>query len=275
MIQIHRNLQLTRYEHQLCDYVTAHFDCQVRTIRFGDICKSSYKPGSITISCVELGEHCGSSLDGSELESLKVILTSASILLWLSGGALFEGGSPESMIIPGLARAVMVEQPSLRFCFINVASREEELQALLPNACWALDRIMEHPMPDTEYLQFEGVLHISRFVPERHLSTQFMAVQNKQRSSVALKDTGRSQLSIEHLGQLDTLHFVEQDSDIHDLKPDWVDVEVVNYSLNAKVSLQLDKLGYLLSSTIHRIYLFCMVRSIPRKRPLLLSFVVE
>lgn len=215
--------------------MATYFACEIQSARFSNVRQSNFKPGSITICSVELDSPIGATLNRLELENLKTIFASGSIVIWLSAAALFRASNPESAIIPGLARAVMVEHPSLKFCHIDVAPADKEIQALNSNICWVIPQLRTDHMAELEYLQHEGVLHISRFAPERSLNRRFHAISDRQSLNSTMLDTNSCTLSIKHLGQLETLHFVELEDPLPILEPDWVVVKVLAISLNAKV----------------------------------------
>ena len=204
-------------------------------IPFEDLLQFHLEPSSIVISLLELDVSYTRGMSASAFETLKKMWTSASIVLWILGGYQFQSKNPECAIFQGLARAVMFEHPSLKFCSIDVASGQEEHQALKYNICLALDQLLESPMPETEYVQYDKALHISRFVPERSSNRKFQAVKDGTALSSTLENAGRCQLSIKHLGQLQTLYFTENEEAGSPLPEDWIELKVQNYSLNAKV----------------------------------------
>lgn len=193
-------------------------------------------------------------MKATDLQALKKLVEAASIILWISGGNLYQAERPDFAPVFGFAHSVMLELPSVKIIVVDINPTHEELGAAESNVLKLLQRANYDPTMDLEYLQYRGILYTSRFVPDQRMARRFQEKQDEAVIGIPLKDAGTFQLSISQLGQMDTIHFVA--NRIHDspLNPDFVEVETRALSLNAKVGLfsQSDPLGLIL--TIRRMY---------------------
>lgn len=229
------------FDAALASQIAASFDCQVQKVCLQDVSPGIIDPGSTVVSTVDLVEPVTETLDSHKLRYLQAIFESASNLIWLSGGRLFQAHNPNQAPIVGLARAVMLEQPAFRFLYIDIDLNTVELEALKGNVITVLRQTITSPAFDLEYLQDKGVLHVSRLVPERQLNKQFQAKEDSQVVELPLSEAGRCQLGIARVGQIDSLHFVQQTDMQPGLEPGFVEVHVSNIGLNAKVGITLTK----------------------------------
>lgn len=180
------------------------------------------------------------SLDAANLNSLNLLLENASIILWVSGGNLYKAERPDFAPVLGLARSVMLELPSVKFLVLDVNTTEQELVSAQKNIATLLQRATRDPGMDLEYLQHQGILHISRFVPDLSLSRRFEEKQNQEAMDVKLRDAGVCQLSIKHVGQMDTIHFASSPEQNSPLKSNFLEIQASVLGLNAKVSNDVD-----------------------------------
>ncbi|KAL8860967.1 MAG: hypothetical protein Q9178_002722 [Gyalolechia marmorata] len=101
-------------------------------------------------------------------------------------------------------------------------------------------------------VQHEGILRISGFVADENMNTTFRQKQGDQPMLKPLKQTGSLRLTIEKLGQFDTLAFKEDIPSSDELDVNFVEVEVKAVGLNAKdisvYSGKADNLGAIFSS---------------------------
>ena len=190
---------------------------------------------AIVVSTIELREPMIGTMKSPDLQALKKLLEAASIILWISGGNLYQAERPDFAPVFGFARSVMLELPSVKFIVVDIDPTREELGAVESNVLKLLQRANHDSTMDLEYLQYNGILYTSRFVPDQRMVRRFQEKQDEAALGIALKDAGTFQLSISQLGQMDTIHFLA--NRIHDnpLDPDFVEVESKVLSLNAKV----------------------------------------
>ncbi|KAI4289981.1 MAG: hypothetical protein L6R35_000743 [Caloplaca aegaea] len=215
---------------------------------------SSYplKPKTTVISTVELGKPILSTLTDSEMMSIKTMTDGAANLIWLTGGGNFLGRDPDYALVSGLARSLILEQPSLRFFTFDIDDWQTNLAITFNNLIQAVEEAQTTSELDFEMVQHEGIVHISRFVADENMNTAFRQKQGDQAMLKPLKQTGSLRLTIEKLGQFDTLAFKEDIPSSDELDVDFVEVEVKAVGLNAKdisvYSGKTDNLGATSSS---------------------------
>ena len=203
-----------------------------------EVSRATIPAKSIIISTIELYEPFLSVLGTNDLDRLKTLTDSASIVLWMTGGGLFEAKRPDFSPVFGLSRALMLEQPSLKFLILDIDSESpDEIAASKPNMLLILNQVLRSMMPDLEYLQYNGVLHISRFVPDEPMNKNFQQKMDNETAIVPLHSAGPCELNMKRVGQMDTLHFVQNSRNSEGLLPDYLEVHVKCVGLNAKVSL--------------------------------------
>ena len=150
---------------------------------------------------------------------------------------MFKAERPDYAPVFGFARAISLEIPSLKFVTLDINPILPELEAAKDNIVTLLEQASSTTTMDIEYFQSDGVLHISRFVPEPSMNHSFEASFNQKAISRPLREAGVISLNIERLGDLDTMHFIEEDPREHELAPDELEVRPRCFSLNPKVSL--------------------------------------
>ena len=81
-----------------------------------------------------------------------------------------------------------------------------------------------------------GLLHVSRFVPDDGLNSRFSQRKNQQPTEMTLEAASPARLAIKTIGNMDTIYF-QQESDVEaEIPKGEVDVNVKAVSLNAKVN---------------------------------------
>jgi hypothetical protein len=186
------------------------------------------------ISTIEAEKPLLRDVSESDLASIQKITDSASNIIWLTSNDALRADNPDCAPVSGLSRAVMLEQPALQFCVLAVDDSKQDQDCTTHNIGVILDDIKSGDMPDMEYIQSKGTLHVARWEPEEKLNEDFALRQNKGTIEVPLKKAGVCRLSIRHPGQFDSIHFVKDES--KDLLPtDHVEIHVKCFGMNAKV----------------------------------------
>ncbi|RYP08079.1 hypothetical protein DL764_002119 [Monosporascus ibericus] len=201
-------------------------------LKLEDVKAGSVAPGAIVISFLELEEPLLAASTDAEMRAVKEITDNASALVWITGGGLLTGSAPTKGLASGLSRAVMVEQPALKFVTFDVDhihSEVEHTSRNIINVLWRSNVSAE----DREFVQKDGVVHISRYAPDDGLNELFRQKQGLQTQQMALEEANNVQLAIGVDGQLDSLFF-KQIPASQALGPDDVEVEVRAVGLNAK-----------------------------------------
>ncbi|KAK1634593.1 polyketide synthase [Colletotrichum phormii] len=217
----------------------------VRVTTLDDIEESGAapSPSDVYISLLELRAEFLATMSSKNMDQLRCVTDVATDLIWLTGaGMLGASPDPNLTLSSGLSRALMLEQPSLRYTVLDVGSSasanadEASLDALCANLAAAL--VPADDMDDKEFCQSNGVLHISRFVADRASNSLFRrrVDPNEPLERVALGEVGLARLAIGSVGQMDTLHFAQEATlpGGASTPPGLVDIRTSAVSLNAK-----------------------------------------
>lgn len=206
---------------------------------FGTIFEETLPLNAIVLSTIELYEACLSTLTVKELKNLQNIFNRTSTLIWMTGGGLFEAKRPDFATAFGCLRSIALEQPSLKPFLLDIDPTLQELHAAKNNVSILLDHALRGVnKQDSEFYQYNGILHVSRFYPEKALNAKFHSAQLKIPKLTSLNDAGYCSLSITVPGQFDTLQFIAADNNFPPLRSDHILIRASCYSINAKVSLK-------------------------------------
>ncbi|KAF6220300.1 hypothetical protein HO133_003432 [Letharia lupina] len=208
------------------------FDVQQLSLNEGPL--GTVAPGSIVITTLELEEPLLADMTDHQMQMVKRMIENASILLWVTGGALFKAQRPLFALVLGLARTVMLERPALKMPVLDLDNTTLDLAISAQNVVLVLRQAMHSPSPESEYRQQDGVLHISRLTPDRLVNQQFRQTKNAELASKSLESAGNCQLNIRDVGQIDTLHFKQQPAAASELPEGNLEVQVKAIGLNAK-----------------------------------------
>ena len=189
--------------------------------------------GSIAIVTSELTKSLLANVDDAQLAQVKAITNNASTIIWITSSALLDCHNPDMALVNGLSRAIMLEQPSLNFFTLDVDGTTQ-LHITADHIVDILMQANDGSVCDYEYVERQGVIHVSRFMPDETLNETFRQKQKAQPVEMTLQEARPSQLSIQNVGQLDTICF-QQDFDQKPLDPESVEIEVRSFGLNAKV----------------------------------------
>ena len=184
-------------------------------------------------SLLEVEKPLLSTMTEDDMVRLKLLTENASKLVWATGGGFLNVSRPDFAVASGLARAVMIEQPSLSFCTFDFDPSDVESLETARN----LSAVLQQPknvVSDYEFVQHKGMVHVSRFVPDDESNQTFRQRQGNETMSMSLAKARPSTLNIGSLGQFDTINFNKQPSQRPTLEPGYVEVEVRAVGLNAK-----------------------------------------
>ena len=204
----------------------------VSIVNFDEMDPTIVDPGSSIIVTAELEEAIMIQPSRDQLSVVTKATSKASMVVWVSGGSLIASKRPEFSAAFAFSRSVMAENPTTKFIVVDLDSTREDLDLTIPNLVTVLARSSTMGS-DLEYLQKEGILHISRIVPDIAANDIFRAKKTQEPKATALKLAGRAELSIRELGQFDTLEYV-QVPDLAEVPEDSVEVLVKAAGLNAK-----------------------------------------
>ncbi|KAI3317926.1 polyketide synthase [Xylariaceae sp. AK1471] len=215
---------------------------RVEIISINNLPKASVFKKAVCISLLELESAYLATMGQPELDALRHITNGVSTLLWVTGAGMLGGDdktNPDLTLSAGLSRALMLEQPALRFAVIDIGSeplhRPNVHQTTCRNIISTLFPVNDE-CDDHEYIQLHGIVHVSRFKPDRHVNTLF---EHRLRSGYPTNESTLShakpaRLSIGKVGVTDTIHFQQLCELTTTPSAGFVDIEVQVVSLNAK-----------------------------------------
>lgn len=179
------------------------------------------------------------------MDLLHRVTNEARTLLWVTGaGMLGDAPNPSLTLSSGLSRALMLEQPTLQFAVLDVGFvSDEEALRTCQNIVTNIEIILsDSETKDKEFIQANGLLHISRFSPDFDLNSLFrrrIAMDNQGQSTYAVQDelissARPARLAIGSVGLSETIHFQQTHEPPTSPPEGFIDVLVRGVSLNAK-----------------------------------------
>lgn len=203
----------------------------VTRLTLSEVVQDSITSGSTVFSLIECDRPVLSTLTDDEMRRVKIITNNASNVVWVTGGNLLDSPKPDFALVFGLARALVLEQPSLKFFTFDIDNIRSYLQQTTENLIAVLRQ--KTSATDLEFIQRQGVVHVSRFVPDDALNESFRQTQGTEVVEMSLQDAKPAKLSIEKVGQFDSIFFDQIDLK-ESLEPTAVQVQVTAVGINAK-----------------------------------------
>lgn len=240
------------------------FHSNVTRIPLSNVSSSTLPPKSVVITTVELEKSLLDVITPNEIEHVKIMTDSASVLLWISGGNLLKAERPEFSLVPGLSRSIMLEQPALKFCTFDIRNNASEFQAATVHALAILDQALHSKSPEYEYMQHHNILYSSRLYPDEIANTAFRQKQGSSLQQLSLENAGHCQLSVKQVGQLDSVHFIQLPQKEDTMQPDYVEIQVKCIGLNAKVRTNFRSQDDTLVNALDRTSMFLAVELTPK-----------
>ncbi|KAK9777740.1 hypothetical protein SCAR479_05423 [Seiridium cardinale] len=194
-------------------------------------------PNSICVSLLELEREFLASMEQDEMNLLRKVTNTATNLLWMTGANILGSPDPNLTLADGFSRALMLEQPSLRFSIVDVGSVNiamSELRLTCESLMKAIFPVNEKD--DKEFVIKCGLLYISRFGPEVTYNAMFRSrLDNRGKyQQVPLSRASPAQISIGKVGVTDMIHFQHISEPYVALPHDYVEIDVKVVGLNAK-----------------------------------------
>ncbi|KAI9146991.1 Highly reducing polyketide synthase virA [Paramyrothecium foliicola] len=194
------------------------------------------------MACVSLLEiECQflATMSQEQMHLLRRITNSVGHVLWLTGANMLGLSDANLTLSSGLSRALMMEQPSLRFSILDLGRLSDVGHGTpLNTTCHNIVRVLmaQHALDDKEFIQSEGIIHVSRFTPDLDMNEIFRQrlVPTEPLPKKTLATTGLSRVSIGRAGVTDTIHFQQINNVPETLPADHVEVSLKSVSLNAK-----------------------------------------
>ena len=171
-------------------------------------------------------------------EGLKQLTTLGSRILWVTEGSQIDIRFPGKAMIHGLSRTIRAEDPSVSLTTLDVEN------ASGPNTALAIIEILKHLQEpranthlDDEYVERNGVILVSRIQPDHLINQAEKEDSTKRDLQIASFHESKTtiRLGCERLGTIDSLCYVEVDSEELPLGEGCVEVELKAAGLNFKV----------------------------------------
>ncbi|XXH01662.1 hypothetical protein Hte_008022 [Hypoxylon texense] len=187
--------------------------------------------GTIVFSLCELTSPLFGTISDENMQRVKIMTDRAASLVWVTGGNIMQGGNPEFGLVSGLARAVGMEQPALKFYTYDIDDPEADVGATAQYLVSSLNQ--QSQKPDMEFVQCKGVVHVSRFIPDDGVNASFRSKQGLEHSNLLLTEAEDARLSIERPSQFDTIFFKQQEA-AASISPLDIRIKVGSVGINAK-----------------------------------------
>ncbi|KAI1103418.1 hypothetical protein F4804DRAFT_333280 [Jackrogersella minutella] len=150
----------------------------VQTIALTEIDRVNITKELICISMLEVEKEFLATRNSKEMNLLRRVTDIVSDIVWITGAGMMSSNmDPNLTLASGLSHALMLKQPLLRFSILDrgrtISNNSSQRSAQL--TCVNISRalVAHHDSDDKEFIQLEGVLHVSRFVPDTSLNTLF------------------------------------------------------------------------------------------------------
>ncbi|RYP36601.1 hypothetical protein DL767_003305 [Monosporascus sp. MG133] len=198
----------------------------------------------VCISLLEIETLFLATMNPEEMDLLRGVTDVITDIIWLTASDMLGTDSnPDTTLVQGLSRALMLEQPSLRLSVLDIgkdllsSSSDADKRVTCANISEAL--VPQHDRDDKEFVQRDGLLYVSRFGPAAELNTIFRnrleSMRRQQpRATARLCDAAPAILAIGKVRLIDTLHFEEVREPPSRPPAGTVDISVKAVGINAK-----------------------------------------
>ena len=203
----------------------------VRRILLHNLTPEHVPKGTTVFSLCELTSPLLSSICDQDMERVKTMTDRAASLVWVTGGNIMQGGNPDFGLVSGLARAVGMEQPSLKFYTYDIDNTESDVDATAQHLISCLNQ--SSPKPEMELVQRNGVVHTSRFIPDDGVNASFRSKQGLEHLTLSLAEAEDVRLSIERPSQYDTIFFAQLEA-ATSISLSEIRIKVASVGINAK-----------------------------------------
>lgn len=172
-------------------------------------------------------------LDESGLKKMQALLSSARGILWVSLSSMTK--NPTVSMVTGLARTVAAENAGLRFVTLDVEIQGASLKDTIIRVFkLAFGSNQSNLMPETEFAEMGGILHIPRVIGEVD-NDEFVARETTapKPEPQPFRQANRSlQLKMGTPGLLDSIYFADDKEIATDLQPHDIQIEVKATGMN-------------------------------------------
>ncbi|KAL9081847.1 MAG: hypothetical protein Q9159_006968 [Coniocarpon cinnabarinum] len=192
-------------------------------------------PKSTVVVTVEAESRMLKAPSHETFAAIKTIINKASYVLWITSASDINEPSPDASLVCGWAEALKMEEPSLIFTTLRLATAQEPASTTGKNVSTLLGSILSKQYRDRDLVQKDGKIYVSRFTAADILNERLCEQQDQSVVIKAQRDIGAFHLTIDTPGQFDTLKFVCEEG-APQLEPGHVRLRTMCAGLNAKVS---------------------------------------
>lgn len=182
-------------------------------------------------------------LDTDSLDSLRTLFRKAASLVWVTAGGLVNGAKPKDAVIGGLMRAIITEMPHVKIAPIDLDVGHDQISRDIAELVLSKEAELQNAgrqpeAHDSEYALKDGVLHVSRLIPDHALNKRFLEQEGSVKATelVRLEEAKPLAIGFGQAGLLSSLYFKEDRVFENPLSDDDVEIEVKAVGLNVKVS---------------------------------------
>ena len=196
-------------------------------ITLAAVTASTIPDGASVVIALELQDSFLSQMTEEEMIQLQTIVKRSSTIVWLTGANPITGTRPDLGLVSGLSRAIMLEHPALRFCTFAAGEFISNIDVTAQHTLSLLGGNDTEAFPDDlEFFQHDGLLHVSRFVPEGCLNERFRNAIGRIAVNASLKDSLPAELKIGIHGGVIAPKFEQINPDSTPLPADYVEIDV-------------------------------------------------
>ncbi|KAK8037713.1 hypothetical protein PG991_001059 [Apiospora marii] len=185
----------------------------------------------------ELGNPLLADVSASTLDKINWMVQQSNNLLWVASGDAGDGGSanacPQTDIKDGFLRTLRAEFTNKRIVSLtldetprDITSCTRQISAIIASS------FKTSSSPEREYVIQDGHIHTGRLVEDSRLSHELSSSISPQTKSTSWLPGPPLKLAIQARGQLETLHFIEDDGFYQDLGPTDVEIEAKSWAVN-------------------------------------------
>ena len=221
----------SKFENDLCDRLQQDKQVALKQLSLGELTASAVSEGCTVICTIEWQRNLLSTVSEDDLLKVRLLTDRASYIMWITEGS--PRSRPENLLMTGLSRALILEQPALKFVTYSVV--DDSMRSALDNIAHVLTSSRTSLSEETEFLQRDGMVHVSRFQADNYLNQQFRNRQYPLSSPSTLAEAGPVRLAIESPGKFESIYFNKVDSPGSPIADDYVEIEIKCIGLNEKV----------------------------------------
>ncbi|RDA83527.1 hypothetical protein CP532_4154 [Ophiocordyceps camponoti-leonardi (nom. inval.)] len=227
----------------LSSALTSHFEKNVNVLKSSRMSLSNtqhveFSNEVICVSLLEMEQEFLATMSEADMNRLRRITDNVGGIIWLTGANMLAAPAPDLTLSSGLSRALMLEQPALRFTTLDIGIADMTKPDIATSTCNSVSSALTSTctMDDTEFIQLRGLLHVSRFAPALDLNSLFRqrCREDEPVKTATLAEIAPAKLSIGQVGMTDTMHFQQIAEPPTRPGMGFVDVDLRAISLNAK-----------------------------------------